>query len=112
MKKSLKGSKSKKEEAQPAIPAPTGAQKTPSAFRLWVGIGMSAALLFYNSRPQTYTVCSSSKQIYTVDPLRPCVECISVKGTRIVDIGTAGRLLVLVLDQSLTFCFLERVQRI
>ncbi|KAF5314329.1 hypothetical protein D9619_011773 [Psilocybe cf. subviscida] len=89
MKKSLKGSKSKKEEAQPAIPAPTGAQKTPSAFRLWVGIGMSAALLFYNSRPQTYTVCSSSKQIYTVDPLRPRVECISVKGTRIVDIGTA-----------------------
>lgn len=92
MKKSSKGAKTKNEVAQPASPVPARPPKTPSSFRMWVGIGMSAALLFYNSRPQTYTVCSGSEQIYTVDPLRPRVECISVKGARIVDVGTAGKL--------------------
>ncbi|KAF8878406.1 hypothetical protein BD779DRAFT_1210341 [Infundibulicybe gibba] len=35
-----------------------------------------------------YTVCSSSKNIYTVDELNPRVECLSVTGNRISAVGS------------------------
>ena len=52
-----------------------------------------AALVFrflpysYNL-PHEYAVCSASKHIYTVDELNPRVECIVVRGSRVLDTGT------------------------
>ncbi|KIK64916.1 hypothetical protein GYMLUDRAFT_220129 [Collybiopsis luxurians FD-317 M1] len=39
-----------------------------------------------------YSVCSKSGSIYTVDEARPQVECISIKGTRISDIGSLQKI--------------------
>ena len=35
-------------------------------------------------------LCSETNNIYTVDEFRPRVECISVRGSRIVDSGNFG----------------------
>ena len=35
-------------------------------------------------------LCSEKNNIYTVDEFRPRVECISVRGSRIVDSGNFG----------------------
>jgi hypothetical protein len=40
---------------------------------------------------ESYMLCSKTKNIYTVDEFRPRVECISVRGSRIVDSGNFGR---------------------
>lgn len=40
--------------------------------------------------PEEYTLCSESKNIYTVDEANPRVECIRVRDSRILDIGSSG----------------------
>ena len=44
----------------------------------------------YNVNLESYMLCSETNNIYTVDELRPRVECISVRGSRIVDSGNYG----------------------
>lgn len=54
--------------------------------------GMLAKLWPFNANNnlESYLVCSETKNIYTVDESRPRVECISVRGSRIVDSGNFG----------------------
>jgi hypothetical protein len=40
--------------------------------------------------PHEYAVCSPSGHIYTVDDSTPTVDCILIRGSRILDIGTLG----------------------
>ncbi len=46
--------------------------------------------LLLKSIPESYILCSKSRKIYTVDESNPRVECISVHGSRIVDVGDFG----------------------
>ena len=39
---------------------------------------------------ESYVLCSETNNIYTVDESRPRVECISVRGSRIIDSGNFG----------------------
>lgn len=63
--------------------------------RLWiVGLAVGAilggiVLWLFDKNPQ-YAVCSHSNHIYTVDETNPTVQCISVKGGRILDTGSLG----------------------
>ena len=41
----------------------------------------------YNVKLEPYVLCSETNNIYTVDEVRSRVECISVRGSRIVDSG-------------------------
>lgn len=54
-----------------------------------------AALVLFNAinRADSYVICSEEKNIYTVDPSNPRVQCISIKGSRIVDVGDYGKFL-------------------
>ncbi|KAJ3503012.1 hypothetical protein NLJ89_g8625 [Agrocybe chaxingu] len=47
----------------------------------------AVALWALKNRSSSYILCSQTKNIYTVDEFNPKVECISVKGSRIVDVG-------------------------
>jgi len=54
-----------------------------------------SGLVFYNSRqtelPSSYALCSRDDySIYTVDSLKPLVQCIVVQGSRITDYGSIG----------------------
>ena len=44
----------------------------------------------YDVNLEFYVLCSETNNIYTVDESRPRVECISVRGSRIVDSGNLG----------------------
>ena len=44
----------------------------------------------YNVNSESYILCSETNNIYTVDEFRPRVECISVRGSHIVDSGNFG----------------------
>jgi hypothetical protein len=58
---------------------------------LFASIALSIVALTWeqlHTSPDRYTVCSKSKNIYTVDESNPRVECISVRGSRIVDTGS------------------------
>ena len=52
----------------------------------------------YNVNLESYVLCSETNNIYTVDELRPRVECISVRGSRIVDSGKFGMFIVSYFD--------------
>jgi hypothetical protein len=41
----------------------------------------------YITNLESYVLCSETNNIYTVDESRPRVECISVRGSRIIDSG-------------------------
>ncbi|KAF8154107.1 amidohydrolase family-domain-containing protein [Crassisporium funariophilum] len=79
-------------EKSPESARPSTGASTPTR-RRWLGIGLLlgiSALWSFNSKsygPGSYLLCSSSQSIYTVDETSPRVECISVKGSRIVDTG-------------------------
>ena len=44
----------------------------------------------YNVNLESYMLCSETNNIYTVDEFRPRVECISVRGSCIIDSGNFG----------------------
>ena len=54
--------------------------------------GVLAKLWRFNSNVnlESFMLCSETNNIYTVDEFRPRVECISVRGSRIVDSGNFG----------------------
>jgi len=61
---------------------------TTSVARVLVaGLILAACLRFV---PESYAVCSKAGNIYTVDRNNPQVECISVRGSRIVGVGSFG----------------------
>jgi len=63
--------------------------RSPLTARIVFGLAMSAVLVLLNSKSrENYVVCSSSQNIYTVDPINPRVECMSVKGSRIGRVGS------------------------
>jgi hypothetical protein len=55
-------------------------------------VGMLAILWSFscNGQLECYVLCSESNNIYTVDESRPRVECLSVRGSRIIDTGNFG----------------------
>ncbi|KAF9460436.1 amidohydrolase family-domain-containing protein [Collybia nuda] len=58
--------------------------------RSWVAGAVVASLviwLYDKALVDEYMVCSSSRNIYTVDPSNPRVECVLVKGHTILDTG-------------------------
>ena len=59
--------------------------------RLIFGVALSAGLVFLKYPLQSsYTVCSASRNIYTVDDAAPRAECIAIRDTRIVRVGSYG----------------------
>jgi len=54
---------------------------------LVAGLILATCLRFV---PESYAVCSKARNIYTVDRNNPRVECISVRGSRIVGVGSFG----------------------
>lgn len=54
-----------------------------------LGVALLLAVSF-KFVPESYVLCSQAKNIYTVDQNNPRVECISVRGTRIVGVGNFG----------------------
>ena len=60
---------------------------------LWIPLVVTLVpALVLRSLPNSYILCSKSKNIYTVNEDSPRVECISVRGSRIVDVGNLGML--------------------
>ena len=57
---------------------------------LLFGILVKLWLFNYNVGLESYILCSETHNIYTVDEFRPRAECISVRGSRIVDSGNFG----------------------
>jgi len=54
-------------------------------------LGIASGVVFLNQQyAKSYIVCSKSREIYTVDPVQPRVECISVRGSNVVDVGDYG----------------------
>jgi hypothetical protein len=49
------------------------------------------------SLPESYALCSPEGKIYTVDPLRNVTECLLVHGKHILETGSLGLYLPLVL---------------
>lgn len=61
------------------------------ARRLIFGVALSAGLVFLNyPLLSSYSVCSPSRNIYTVDDAAPRAECIAVRNARIVRVGSYG----------------------
>ncbi len=61
------------------------------ARRLIFGVVLSVGLVFLKYPFQSsYTVCSSSRNIYTVADAAPRAECIAIRDTRIVRVGSYG----------------------
>lgn len=58
-----------------------------------IALGISALVFFSNTGTGSYTVCSKAKNIYTVDPHNPRVQCITVRGTEIAEVGNYGEFL-------------------
>lgn len=50
-----------------------------------------------------YTICSNSKNIYTVDKSKPRVECISVYGSKIMDTGSSDEIENRILEKKSKF---------
>lgn len=75
--------------SQPVANDVTAERPRRSAARIVFGLAMSAVLVLLNLKSaEQYVVCSSSQNIYTVDPTNPRVECMSVKGSRIGRVGS------------------------
>ncbi|KDR78376.1 hypothetical protein GALMADRAFT_266881 [Galerina marginata CBS 339.88] len=57
--------------------------------RRWlVGLALSVlAILFLNAQSESYIICSKSRNIYTVDPANLRVECVSIRGSRVLQVG-------------------------
>lgn len=76
--------------------SPKGLQTTNQRHhrRRWTVFGaalLSLIFAFYGSVfPRDYAICSGSTDIYTVDESRPRVECMLVRGSHIIDIGSQG----------------------
>lgn len=89
-----------KHKLQSASP-PTDSRTTRARINLsqrWlvatIALGVSALVLFNNSAwIGSYTICSKSKNIYTVDPSNPRIECITVRGREISQVGNYGEFL-------------------
>ncbi|KIM41742.1 hypothetical protein M413DRAFT_444990 [Hebeloma cylindrosporum] len=75
--------------SQPVASDVTPERPRRSPARIIFGLAMTAVLVLLNSKSaEQYVVCSSSQNIYTVDPTSPRVECMSVKGSRIGRVGS------------------------
>ena len=55
------------------------------------GVLANLWLFGYSVNTQSYVLCSETQNIYTVDESRPRVECISVRGSRIIDFGNFSK---------------------
>lgn len=67
----------------------------PSQRRYWFTYALYAGLIILLLNlllPSEYTLCSKSHNIYTVDPEKPRVQCIHVRGSVIMDTGSLGML--------------------
>ncbi|KAF8966893.1 amidohydrolase family-domain-containing protein [Flammula alnicola] len=76
----------------PPSNAPKRVSKAYVLTQRWlVGLSTLCAVLLlnllFNPKSDSYTVCSESRNIYTVDEASPRVQCFSVRGTRILAIG-------------------------
>ena len=68
--------------------------KPPTDRRRWfVFVAVLVSLITARTvfAPSDYALCSRSNDIYTVDETRPRVECIVVRGSRILDTGDQGQ---------------------
>ncbi|TFK37702.1 amidohydrolase family-domain-containing protein [Crucibulum laeve] len=77
---------------KPSPPAPPPPKSPP---KLWLLGALFAGLtLYFVGQPEgeSYTLCSDSKNIYTVDESRPRVECIAVRGGLVDAVGTFDEL--------------------
>ena len=59
----------------------------PPARWIFTALLGASLLLFLRPRTNHYTLCSRKRNIYTVDDANPRVECISVRGSLVVDTG-------------------------
>ena len=72
---------------------------------------------YYDSL-ESYLLCSETNKIYTVDESRPRVECISVRGSRIIESGKLGNCSIFFLkcnsniDENSFFFFFQRRDRL
>lgn len=75
--------------------------------RKWVLVGILLCSMVaklwrsnYNVNLGSYVLCSETNNIYTVDESRPRVECISVRGSQIVDSGNFGNVHIRILTRN------------
>jgi hypothetical protein len=57
---------------------------------VWVLVAALCLATCLRFVPESYVLCSKARNIYTVDQNNPRVECISVRGSRIVGVGNFG----------------------
>ena len=88
-------------DAKDGLHATAGEKQTSNQPRTWRNLMLWIVLValvlqriyeFGRSLPNSYILCSKSKNIYTVNEDNPRVECISIRGSRIVDVGDLGTL--------------------
>ncbi|KDR78373.1 hypothetical protein GALMADRAFT_1317785 [Galerina marginata CBS 339.88] len=78
----------KSENISPSTMGSAASHPEWSTRRWLVGLALSVfALVLLNAQSEFYTICSKSRNIYTVDSENPRVECISVRGSRIFEVG-------------------------